>query len=215
MPNRFSLLGIPLRGFVLLLGLVLGCVLIGSVTRGTESASPLTAEGPLVGPPVPAAEEVVVLERGRPVISASREAERRPTSVTAEAQIADLVPEGYRPLVLSTAARHHLDPRLLAAVIKLESHFDPTTVGTHGEVGLMQIMADTGEWLAHLAKMDEYDLRDDATSLDLGALYLEVLVREYGSVEQALAAYNGGPRAAAGWETNVYVERVLQYYRRG
>jgi hypothetical protein len=34
-------------------------------------------------------------------------------------------------------------------------------------------------------------------------------------VEQALAAYNGGPRAAAGWETNVYVERVLQYYRRG
>jgi soluble lytic murein transglycosylase-like protein len=216
MPDRFSPLGIPLRLAILLLPFVLG----GLVTmRVVDWALLLTeAEGarshPVAGPPVPVTDLPTEVVRERVAIAASR-AERRPEPVQPTGPIDDLVPLTYRSLVLRTAARHSLDPRLLAAVIKLESRFDPTTVGTHGEVGLMQILPSTGAWLAQSVGMESYDLRNDATSLELGALYLAINLREYGSVEKALAVYNGGPGAAEGWASNIYVERVLQFYNGG
>lgn len=221
MGSRLFPHGIPLRLAILLLPLMVG----GLVTfRAIRWAQPLpAAEGTadlsvVVGSPVLQADPVVESVRERLAVASSREGERRPEPVQAVpievsyAQIEDLVPPKYRALVLDTATRHNLDPRLLASVIKLETHFDPTIVGTHGEVGLMQIMADTGAWLARYVGMESYDLRDDQTSLELGATYLGINLKEYGSIEKALAVYNGGPRAAEGWKTNIYVQRVLSYY---
>ena len=127
-------------------------------------------------------------------------------------EIADLAPPEFRELVVKTANRYQIEPRLIASVITVETNWDPDAVGGHGERGLMQIMAATGAWLAGLAGMTEYDLSDPETSLDLGALYLSALLKEYGTVERALAVYNGGPRAAAGAETNPYVQKVFKHY---
>lgn len=222
MGGRLFPLGIPLRLAILLLPLLVGGLVTFRAVRWAQL--PPVAEGTadltvFVGPPVEQADPVVESVRERSVIASSREGERRPEPVqvapveVSYANIEDLVPPKYRALVQETAARHDLDPRLLAAVIKLETRFDPTVVGTHGEVGLMQIMAKTGAWLASYAGMESYDLRDDETSLELGALYLKINLREHGSVGKALAVYNGGPRAAAGWETNIYVQRVMEFYR--
>lgn len=234
MGDRFSPLGIPFRLAILLLPFVVG----GLVTVRTVGWAGLLATEPayietlaaVEGPPV--IEPVVEAVRERVIIAASREGARRlepaevepaalvevaPASAPApdSTRIADLAPAQYHDLLLRTAERHGLDPRLLAAVIKLESRYDNTTVGTHGEVGLMQILAATGAWLASVAGMESYDLRDDETSLELGALYLSINLREYGTVEKALAVYNGGPRAAAGWATNIYVKRVMEFYHGG
>lgn len=221
MGGRFSPLGIPLRLTILLLPFIVGGLVTLRAIRWAQvmPAPAATLDLTLARPLVAASDSRVEAVRERVVIAASREGGRRPEPVTvhpeavASAPIDDLVPPEYRPLVLRTAVRHGLDPRLLASVIRLESRFDRTTVGTHGEVGLMQIMAETGAWLARYVGMESYDLRDDETSLELGATYLAINLREYGSVEKALAVYNGGPRAAAGWETNIYVARVLSYYR--
>lgn len=222
MGGRFFPLGIPLRLVILLLPLLVGGLVTFRAVRwaqlppATEGTADLTV---FVGPPEVKADPVVESVRERGVVASSREAERRPEPVqvlpveASYAHIEDLVPPKYRALVLETATRHGLDPRLLAAVIRLESRYDPTVVGNHGEVGLMQILADTGAWLATVAGMESYDLRKDETSLELGALYLKINLREHGSVEKALAVYNGGPRAAAGWETNIYVLRVMEFYR--
>lgn len=129
------------------------------------------------------------------------------------ARIADLAPEEFRPLVVEAAGKHQLDPRLLAAVITVESDWDPSVVGRHGEKGLMQVLPATGAWLARQAGLGECDLADPATSLDLGALYLSILLRDHGTAEKALAAYNGGPSAAESWQTNLYARRVLEHYR--
>lgn len=129
-------------------------------------------------------------------------------------EIADLAPPEFQPLVIRTANKYQLEPRLLAAVITVETEWDPHAVGFHGERGLMQIMADTGAWLARLAGMAEYDLANPETSLELGALYLSILLKEHGTVERALAVYNGGPSAAAGAATNRYVQKVFRHYPR-
>jgi soluble lytic murein transglycosylase-like protein len=126
--------------------------------------------------------------------------------------IDDLAPEQYRMLVVETAHRYQLDPRLIAAVITVETKWDPSAVGAHGELGLMQILPSTGAWLAERNGLSTYDLRDPKTSIELGASYLALLVSEYGTPERALAVYNGGPRAADGWETNIYARKVMAIY---
>lgn len=127
-------------------------------------------------------------------------------------RIADLTPERFRDLVLDTAERHHLDPRLIAAIITVETFWDEHAVGAHKELGLMQILPSTGIFLAAKAGLTEYDLADSPTSLHLGSLYISTLIGQYGSVERALAAYNGGPRAADSWETNGYVRKVMSHF---
>lgn len=130
-------------------------------------------------------------------------------ALTGAVRIADLTPGAYHGLVLAAAHRHRLDPRLLAAVVSVETDWDPSAVGAYGELGLMQILPSTGLFLARMSGLDQYDLRDSATSLDLGARYLSVLLNRYGSEERALAAYNGGPRAVASAGTNAYARKVL------
>lgn len=126
--------------------------------------------------------------------------------------IADLAPEKYRPLVVEVADRHGVDPRLIAAIITVETRWDPDAVGAHGERGLMQILPSTGEWLAGVMGLETYDLSDPATSVEMGTFYLAALIREYGSVDVALSVYNGGPGAAEGWASNPYRRRVLAAY---
>jgi soluble lytic murein transglycosylase-like protein len=127
------------------------------------------------------------------------------------ASIADLAPEEYRMPTVLAARRFQLDPRVLAAIITVETDWDPHAVGSHGELGLMQILPSTGAYLAEKAGLEEYNLADTATSLELGALYIAELLEQYGSTQKALAAYNGGPRAVKNAETNIYARKVMKW----
>lgn len=125
--------------------------------------------------------------------------------------VADLVPAAYRDLVIATATRHRVDPRLIAAIVTVETGWDSTAVGSKGELGLMQILPSTGAFLARQAGLAQYNLADPATNLDLGARYIFSLLEQYGTTERALAAYNGGPSAVKGWKTNRYAQKVLKH----
>ncbi|MBP2019226.1 soluble lytic murein transglycosylase-like protein [Symbiobacterium terraclitae] len=183
--------------------LALGLAAVPTMFAGTaaapaEGSDPNLAEpelDPMAAPPPDPAE----LERAR---------------LQSQAElIADLAPEKYRLLVITTAERYGVDPRLVAAIITVESRWDPDAVGAHGEQGLMQILPSTGEWLAGVMGLTEYRLSDPATSVEMGTFYLAALIREYGSADVALAVYNGGPRAAEGWQGNAYRRRVLTAYQ--
>jgi soluble lytic murein transglycosylase-like protein len=127
--------------------------------------------------------------------------------------ISDLAPDEYRLLTVQAAIKYKLDPRLLAAIATVETRWNPLVVGSYGELGLMQILPATGKYLVEQAGLTEYDLADPATSLNLGAMYLSELLREYGNVESALAAYNGGPNAVETASVNLYARKVLKVYR--
>lgn len=130
--------------------------------------------------------------------------------------ISDLVPERYRSLVIETAARYDLNPRLLAAVGWVESRWRKGASGSAGEVGLLQILPSTADWIAARMGLERYDLVDPATNLNMAAWYLRHTIDAEGSVERGLAAYNGGPRA---WDrkplsTRAYVDRVRMAQQR-
>ena len=58
----------------------------------------------------------------------------------------------------AVATQHHVSPRLVAAIIAVESEFNPRAVSRRGAQGLMQLMPATA---AHLDVQDSFDTREN------------------------------------------------------
>lgn len=113
--------------------------------------------------------------------------------------------QAWAPEIASAAARHGIDPLLVAIVMLVESGGDPSAISPSGAVGLMQVMPGTGADIARrrgIAAFEPGMLADPVTNIDFGAWYLAQQLGAFGvtgdpgwqqSVELAAAAYNGGP----------------------
>jgi soluble lytic murein transglycosylase-like protein len=115
------------------------------------------------------------------------------------------------------AAEHQrVDGLLVAAIVEVESGFQPDAVSPKGAVGLMQVIP------ANADAADLAGLVDPTMNLNLGSRYLRRLLRSFdGDLELAVAAYNAGPAAVERYhgvppfpETRDYVRRVLALYQR-
>lgn len=109
---------------------------------------------------------------------------------------------------------HALDPRLIAAVIRAESGYDPGAVSPRGAQGVMQIMPATQRELG----LD--DPFDPEANVEAGSRYLKQQLDRFGTLELALAAYNAGPGNVLKYggvppfdETRTFVRRVLDGMR--
>ena len=98
--------------------------------------------------------------------------------------------------IMKSGVRHGLDPLLLLAVIENESRFNPNIIGSHGEIGLMQIKPDTAEWIAKKERIrwkGGESLYDPLVNIRIGAGYLAMLRSKFGFDKNLyLAAYNMG-----------------------
>lgn len=119
--------------------------------------------------------------------------------------------------VLSASEKYKLDWRLITAVMKVESNFNPRAVSRKGALGLMQLMPDT-------AKL--YSVKnpyDPTQNIDAGVKHLKKLMKRYNNkLEWVLAAYNSGEKTVDRYggippytETQQYVKKVLNFYRGG
>jgi len=99
--------------------------------------------------------------------------------------------------LVEEARRHHLDPRLVLAVVHVESRYDTYAVSDKAAMGLMQILPSTGEWLAGQVGVEwqgPQTLFDPIANVRLGVAYLRMLLDRYdGNLSAALVAYNWGP----------------------
>ena len=92
-----------------------------------------------------------------------------------------------------------VDPMLVVAIIRCESSFNNYAVSHVGAMGLMQVMPDTGKWLAERGGWKlgrSTNLFDSELNVKLGTAYIAELIARFGSVEKALVAYNAGPGLA-------------------
>jgi soluble lytic murein transglycosylase-like protein len=122
--------------------------------------------------------------------------------------------ERLEELIQTVAARHHVDPALVRAVVQVESGGNPEAVSRKGAMGLMQLMPETA------VEMGVTKVFDPQENLDAGVRQLRtLLVRYNGDLDKALAAYNAGAGAVdrAGGvpripETRDYVRKVTNNY---
>jgi len=114
-----------------------------------------------------------------------------------------VVPVRYTAIVRREAAQSHLEPALVAAVIRVESSYRPTVVSSRGAVGLMQLMPTTARWIRQESRtsgVPRLDLTDPEQNIRLGSWYLSYLLGRYNhNLVLALAAYNSGPSITDGW----------------
>ncbi len=126
-------------------------------------------------------------------------------------------------LIIEEANRHGMDPFFLFAFIENESSFNPDAIGTSGEVGLMQILPTTAEWVAVKFKLSYYgpeSLKNPVVSIPLGVAYLSYLKEKFAHKSKLyLPAYNMGPtNVNRALSKNVlpieYSDRILKRYVR-
>jgi soluble lytic murein transglycosylase-like protein len=120
------------------------------------------------------------------------------------------VPERYAPAIRRAARRWGVGAAVLAAQLYAESGFDPHARSPAGALGIAQFMPGTAR---------AYGLRDPfdpAVAIDAQAHHMHDLLRRFGALSLALAAYNAGAGAVARCgcvppyaETRAYVARII------
>jgi soluble lytic murein transglycosylase-like protein len=119
-----------------------------------------------------------------------------------------------RQIVERISTEHGVDPKLIDALVRVESSYNPNAVSRKGAMGLMQLMPETAE------RLDVENPFDPAQNVRGGVKEFSRLVRRYGgNLQLALAAYNAGEGAVAKYrgvppydETRSYVSKILSLY---
>ncbi len=116
-------------------------------------------------------------------------------------------PVAYTEIIQQNAEEFDLDPYLVTSIMRCESSNDPAAVSDAGAIGLMQIMPDTGAWIAHKLDMDDsYDesmLYEPAVNIRFGCWYLRFLSGRFdGRIMEIVAAYNAGHGSVEDWLEN-------------
>ena len=130
------------------------------------------------------------------------------------ASISQPMPAYLSAIMTEAAARHGVDPRLLAAVAARESRFNANAVSHVGACGVMQLMPATAHYLG---VANVFDARENVMA---GARYLRMLLDTFhGDLDLTLAAYNAGPGAVQRYngvppfaETRAYVASIRSNY---
>jgi len=144
--------------------------------------------------------------------------DKKPTAQqTVERRSPAVKKEAFHNVAEEKARQHNVDPKLVKAVIKAESNWNPKAVSSKGAMGLMQLMPSTA-----------YDMGvsnpfDPEQNIDGGVRYLSYLLDRFnGNLTLALAAYNAGPKRVEQTnsvpsipETVQYVKRVMNDYTGG
>jgi soluble lytic murein transglycosylase-like protein len=121
--------------------------------------------------------------------------------------------------VVADAERSNLDPRLIVALVTVESHWRPNAISRVGARGLGQLMPSTAATLGVNAWNPIQNIRGAAT-------YLRAMLDHFADsgdnrLRFAIGAYNAGPKAVDRYhgippytETQNYVRKVLAVWRK-
>lgn len=125
-------------------------------------------------------------------------------------EVTPLAPVPYGEIIDRSASREGVDPRLVRAVIQVESAYQATARSRKGAIGLMQLMPDTARRYA------VSNLYDPGSNIEAGIKHLKMLLGRF-ELSLAIAAYNAGEAAVERFrgippypETQNYVRQVLR-----
>ncbi len=145
-----------------------------------------------------------------------------------------IYPLKYSAFVEKYSKEYDLDKYLIYSIIKTESKFKEDAVSYKKAKGLMQISDVTASWGGKELGIENVDIFDPETNINIGAWYLNRLEDEFdGNLELAITAYNGGSGNVRKWlkdkrysrdgknlqkipfkETSDYTYKVLKNYER-
>jgi hypothetical protein len=134
---------------------------------------------------------------------------------TAPPSLDPRMPADYQNLVYALSKTHGVDPKLVAAVMRVESNYDRWAKSSAGALGLMQLIPETGK------RFGVTDFNNPRQNIEGGIRYLKFLSDMFpGNIPLILAAYNSGEnrvarlnRVPAIKETQDYVRKIQAIYK--
>lgn len=122
---------------------------------------------------------------------------------------------GIDNLIDATSRTYAVDPKLVRAVIDVESAWNPEAISSKGALGLMQLLPETG------ARFGVRHFFEPEENVSGGVQYLRFLLDRFaGNLDQALAGYYAGenavdPRRGIPRQADIrkYVRHVEARYR--
>ena len=116
------------------------------------------------------------------------------------AYIHSLYPFHYWDLISNWSRDRKLSPALVIGLMRQESRFEAQIRSRSGAIGLMQIMPDTGSWIANKKGVNSYNLDRPEDNINFGTWYLDYTHSRFGdNTMLAIASYNAGPGAIGRW----------------
>lgn len=129
--------------------------------------------------------------------------------------VAMAYPMPYAPELVAATEGYDEDPLFVSAMIYQESRWQAGAQSSAAARGLLQVIPDTGRWVANRIGDRNFtpaDLYRPLTSLAYGTYYLDYCLDEFkDNPYMAIAAYNGGPGNARRWaseDPDLFVERI-------
>lgn len=138
------------------------------------------------------------------------------------AYLQNLYPFAYGDSINRWSNQYQLNPALVTGLIRQESRFEVEIRSVVGATGLMQIMPETGAWIASKKGRAKYSLTDPTDNIEFGTFYLDYTHGRFQNNSLlAIASYNAGPNAVAGWvksglgDPDQFVQRIPYAETRG
>lgn len=110
--------------------------------------------------------------------------------------------------------KYNVDYKLVKSVMETESNIKHGKISKEGAIGIMQIMPNTAKEL----KIDPYNEREN---IEGGIKYLSIQLKKFSKPEEAIAAYNAGPKKVLKYhgvppykQTKKYVKQICQLYQK-
>lgn len=186
----------------------------GAATTTTAPA-PQPAPAPKTETPAPAASRPTAPPPPKPTANEEIERLKKTADLMVKVNEALGMPQSpYGKIIYDIAVRHSINPHLVAALIHVESAFNPRAKSSKGAYGLMQLLPETARRFGLKKKKDLYDPKKN---LEAGVRYLKWLADRFGGdAEKILAAYNAGEGAVERYggippyqETQSYVQKIF------
>jgi soluble lytic murein transglycosylase-like protein len=142
-----------------------------------------------------------------------------------ETDLAQVAPHALAEVIYDEAVRYNHDPKVILALIGIESSFRNSSVSARGAKGLMQIMPYVAEAVAQELRIEwkgDQTLFDPLLNIRMGIYYLKMLMDDFQDLVLALTAYNYGPTYIRSFLDKGekiplyhfrYYQRVFAFYR--
>lgn len=123
-------------------------------------------------------------------------------------------PAKFNSIINRVSSHYKVDPKLIHAMIRVESDYDPKAVSSKGAMGLMQLIPATAR---RFGVQNPFDPKENIRG---GVIYLKYLLHLFGgNLPLSLAAYNAGEETVirsggvpAIPETEHYVRAITHLY---
>jgi hypothetical protein len=115
--------------------------------------------------------------------------------------------------IIETANKYKIDPKLIMAIVEVESKYREYAISRTGAMGLMQVMPFT---FFEMGYEKPFNYKEN---IEAGVKYLSIQLNRFKDLKLALSAYNAGPKNVLKHmaipdfiETKSYISKILKIY---